>query len=488
MTISYTHDDAVERFLPEASLLIGDERLLVGSAGSMAKINPTTGSELGTFLLAGAEEVDAAVAAAKGAFPAWRDTSPSERRRILNRIADLLEANAEQLTVVHALESGVPLSRAYGVAMPVDQFRYYAGWSDKIGGELAPIYPSAGFDYIKYEPYGVIGALLTWNGPLATAALKVAPALAAGNTVVMKPAELAPFAAIRFAEICLEAGLPPGVLNLVTGGPETGEAIVRHPDVAKITFTGGLLTARKILAAAAETITPVVMELGGKSANIVFADADPVSSAATAAMFLLGTGQGCMLPTRLLLQDSIYDRFIEELVTSVEELRIGDPLDQATEVGPVITAGARDRILGVVDRAKTENAGQLLTGGASLDSNGYYVTPTIFGDVDHTSSLAQDEVFGPVLSVIRFSEEDEAITKANSTSFGLAGYIHTRDVARAHRVADRLEAGFISVNGMNPMPATTPFGGIKNSGFGREGGRAGIEEFLHLKNVYVALD
>ncbi|MDF3312131.1 aldehyde dehydrogenase family protein [Rhodococcus sp. T2V] len=488
-TLSTTsHDEAAARFLPDSSLLIGDQRISSVPGGTMDKINPATGTLLGSFPVAGKAEVDAAVAAAKDAFPKWRATSPGERRRIMIRIAELLDENSEQFVMLHALESGAPVNPAFGATMAIDHFMYYAGWADKIGGELAPIYPSTGFDYVKHEPYGVIGALLTWNGPLMTAAMKVAPAIAAGNTVVIKPAELAPFAAIRFGELCLEAGLPPGVINVITGGPEAGDAIVRHPDVAKISFTGGIVTARHILRAAAETITPVVMELGGKSANVVFDDADIATAAAHATAFAMSAGQGCLLPTRLLVQAGVYDRVVEQVVNTVGQIRVGDPLDPGTVMGPVISEAARDRIRGVIDDARAAGTGELLTGGDSPSVKGFYVNPTVFGGVDNSSSLAQNEVFGPVLSVIPFSDEDEAIAIANDSTFGLAGYVHTRDVARAHRVADRLDAGFISVNGHNPMPASTPFGGNKQSGYGREGGRAGLEEFLHHKNVYVSLD
>lgn len=483
-----SHDEAAARFLPEPSLIIGDQRISTVPGGTLQKFNPSTGTLLGTFPLGGPAEVDAAVAAAKAAFPAWRDTSPGERRRLLLRLAGLLEENQEQFVMLHALESGAPVNPAMGATMAVDHLQYYAGWADKIGGELAPVYPSNGFDYIKQVPYGVIGALLTWNGPLITAAMKTAPALAAGNTVVIKPAELAPFAAIRYGELALEAGFPPGVVNVITGGPEAGAAIVRHPDVAKVSFTGGIATARHILKDAAETITPVVMELGGKSANIVFDDANLDSAALYSSFFSNQAGQGCLLPTRLLVQDGVYDQVTERLTGMISQIRVGDALDPATNMGPVISQAARDRIQGVIDTARSDQQGTLLTGGEPITSDGFYVNPTIFGDVDNSSSLAQQEVFGPVLSVIRFSDEEEALALANDSTFGLAGYVHTRDIARAHRVADRLDAGFISVNGHNPMPASTPFGGIKQSGYGREGGKAGLEEFLHHKNVFVSLD
>jgi acyl-CoA reductase-like NAD-dependent aldehyde dehydrogenase len=317
---------------------------------------------------------------------------------------------------------------------------------------------------------------------------KAVPALAAGNTVVVKPPELAPFGALRFAELALEAGLPPGVLNVVVGGAAAGDALVRHPGVDKVSFTGGCATARLVMAAAAETLTPLTFELGGKSANIVFPDADLDGATSMAAMLgaVLLSGQGCALPTRLYVHDDVYDDVVSRVVAQIEAVPVGDPFDPAVLMGPVVSERACERILGVIRRAVDEGAGTLLTGGERLGgalAAGYFVAPTVFGDVDHDSSLAREEIFGPVLSVLRFHDEDEVVDKANDSPFGLSAYLHTRDSARAQRVARRLDGGTVIVNGFPGMSPGAPFGGVKQSGFGREGGRAGIEEFVRRKNV-----
>jgi acyl-CoA reductase-like NAD-dependent aldehyde dehydrogenase len=321
--------------------------------------------------------------------------------------------------------------------------------------------------------------------------MKVAPALAAGNCVVLKPSELAPFTPQVFGEICLDAGLPPGVVNVVTGGPEAGEALVSHPDVGKISFTGGGATARRVMESAARMLTPVVLELGGKSANIVFPDAD-LDAAATMACqtgVLNLAGQVCSLPTRLLVHDSVFDDVLARVAERAKATKVGMPFEAGTQMGPVITEASCTRILGVIERAVSDGA-RLLTGGARLGgdlADGFFIAPTVFGDVDPASGLAQAEVFGPVLSAIRFRDEDEAVAIANGTPYGLAGYVWTADLKRAHRVASGLEAGWIGVNGFPPMPPNVPFGGFKQSGFGREGGLAGVLEFVRTKNVYVDL-
>jgi aldehyde dehydrogenase (NAD+) len=320
---------------------------------------------------------------------------------------------------------------------------------------------------------------------------KAVPALAAGNTVVAKPPELAPFGAYLFAELALEAGLPPGVLNVVAGGAEAGEALVRHPGVDKISFTGGGTVARRVMTLAAETLKPVALELGGKSANILFPDADLDVAVPMAAMLgvQLLSGQGCALPTRLYVHDTIYDEVVARLVPFAETFRVGDPLDRRTQMGPVITEAAVDRILGMISRA-VDGGATLHTGGTRLGGDlagGYFLAPTVLGDVEHGSEIAREEVFGPVLSILRFSDEAEVIAKANDSRYGLAAYVHTRDLGRAHRMAHAIDAGSISINGMSGMSPTTPFGGYKQSGFGREGGRAGIEEWLHAKNVFIGL-
>ncbi len=491
MTTTIDHRTAAKA-LPEAALFIGGERRTTSSAGSMDRVDPTTGTPLASFPIAGAAEVDDAVQAAKQAFPAWKRMPADQRRKILFRIARLLEEAHEDVRQIIALETGAPISRS-GTASSVDKFEYYGGWVDKFAGELVHTYPRRALDYVKYEPYGVVGALIPWNAPIVTAATKLAPAFAAGNCVILKSPEFGPFAPMRLAEICQEAGIPDGVLSVLAGGAVAGEAIIRHPDVRKVSFTGGPEVARRVMTVAAESVTPVVLELGGKSANIIFEDADLDSAAEMAAVMgtIMSAGQGCLYPTRLLVQDSVYDEVIDRVRAVAESPTIGDPLDFDTTMGPVIGEAACARILGYIEAAKSTRTGRLLTGGTKMGgdlADGYFIEPTVFVDVDNASPIAQEEVFGPVLSVIRFHDEEEAIRLANDTRFGLAAYVHTRDLVRAHRVVDDLEAGYIGVNAFPPMPATAPFGGTKLSGFGIEGGRAGIEEYVHQKNVYIPLD
>ncbi|GAA2848813.1 aldehyde dehydrogenase family protein [Pseudonocardia halophobica] len=484
------HAARAAELLPEPALLIGDDRITKTSSGFLERTDPSTGLVLAEFPVAGRDEVDRAVATAKAAFRSWRRVPADRRRRILSDCARAILAHEEELGAISALEIGTPVSGNF-LGTAADQFDYYAGWADKFEGELISAYPTRAFNYVKYEPYGVIGALITWNGPLVNMSMKVAPALAAGNTVVLRTPEQAPFGPQRLGEILLEAGLPAGVLNIVAGGPETSEAIIRHPDVRKVSFTGGPEIAKKIMTTAAETLTPLCLELGGKSANLVFADADLDRAAEHAARFSVLTlaGQGCVLPTRLLVQDTVYDEMVERVKAVAESPTIGDPLDPATTLGPVISQAAVDRILGFVAGARSE--ARVVTGGERLSgewAEGFFLTPTVVADVEHTSTLAQQEVFGPVLAIMPFHTEEEAVAKANDTAYGLGGYLHTSDLARAHRVADELEAGVIGVNGFPSITGATPFGGTKISGFGREGGRAGIEEFVHHKNVWIPLD
>jgi aldehyde dehydrogenase (NAD+) len=486
--MTLTHS-AARKHLPEAGLFIGGERVTSTSAGTMERVDPATGEVLGQFPVAGAAEVDAAVRAAHRAFPAWRKLTAARRRQIMWRVSELIGRDAEGLKALVALETGTPVGVNL-LDMAVDQFQYYAGFCDKFAGEVVASYPGRALDYVQYAPYGVVGALITWNGPIINASMKIAPAIAAGNCVVLKSPEFGPFATMRLAEILHEAGVPDGVVNVLSGGPETGESIIRHELVRKVSFTGGPQIARTVMAAAAETLTPVVLELGGKSANIVFEDAD-ISNAATMAAFMstvASSGQGCLFPTRLLVQDTIYEQVLDGVMAVAESPAIGDPLDPTVVMGPVISQSAVDRIMGYVEEGR--RTARLVTGGERLEGDlggGFFIKPTVFADVDNSSRLAQEEVFGPVLAVMPFSTEEEAIAKANDTRYGLAAYLHTTDLARAHRVADELEAGYVSVNSFPPMTASAPFGGVKNSGFGREGGRAGIEEYVHHKNVYVPL-
>jgi aldehyde dehydrogenase (NAD+) len=473
-------------------LLIGQEWTGSATGGIYEHRNPATGQVQAEVPMAGEADVDRAVRAAREALPAWRATPANERAAILSRLADLLEKHSERSGVLSALENGNPVAGLGPGAYTALWTRYYAGWCDKIEGSVVPTYPLQGLNYILPEPWGVAGLMVPWNGPMMGMGQKAVPALAAGNTVVAKPPELAPFGAYLFAELALEAGLPPGVLNVVAGGAQAGEALVRHPGIDKISFTGGSTVARRVMALAAETLKPVAFELGGKSANILFADADldvAVPMAATLSVQLL-SGQGCALPTRLYVQDEIYDEVLSRLVPMVQTFKVGDPLDPATQMGPVITEAAVSRILGMIDRAADTGGATVLTGGSRVGGDlakGYFIEPTVLGNVDQASEIAQEEVFGPVLSVLRFSDEADVVAKANDSRYGLAAYLHTKDVGRAHRVAQAMDAGYVSVNGFSGMSPTAPFGGYKQSGFGREGGRAGIEEWLQMKNIFVGM-
>lgn len=477
--------------LLDGYLLIGDDRRHNGTE-TYSHVSQISGTVQAELPLAGAKEMDEAVATARAAFPAWRATPPEERRDILLRLALLIERDAQELTTIAALESGLPVQLGGGINAVNGYIRYYAGWADKVHGEVIRTPPGPVLDYTIPDPYGVVAMIVPWNFPLTTLGMKIPPALVAGNTVVLKPPELSPFVALRFGELCLEAGLPPGVLNVVPGGPTGGDALVRHPGVDKISFTGSGATAARIMEACAESLTPLHLELGGKSANIIFGDADleralPMSAFMGVCMV---AGQGCVLPTRLLAQRSVYDAVVEAMRGFAESVVVGNPLEPQTMMGPVINAAACDRIIGVIDRAASQGEGRLVAGGDRLGGDlaaGFFIRPTVFADVDPTSPLAREEVFGPVLSVIPFDTDEDAVELANGTNYGLGAYLHTRDVSRAHQMAARLDAGAISINGFAPLSPHTPFGGNRDSGFGREGGRAGLEEFIRPKNVYLEL-
>jgi len=480
---------SLSRTLPPARLLIGERFLTAGSAGVITHVNPATGRPQAEVPLAGPTEVHEAVAAAKAASQVWRRTPPAQRRDVLLKLAQLIAEHATEFGRLATLENGTAQKIAFRGAMQAEAWtRYYAGWADKLEGQLLSTTPGERLDYTLPEPYGVIGIIITWNGPLISLGMKAAPALAAGNAVVIKPAEFTPFCAGLFGELALKAGVPPGVINIVPGSVQAGEALVAHPDVAKISFTGGPVAARRIMAAAAEQLKPLIFELGGKSANLVFADA-PLERVAREAVFWgvsLLSGQGCALPTRLLVQRSVYPQVLEMVVENAKALKVGDPMDPASDMGPVVNAQACERILSIIEKAKTGGAGRLVAGGQRLGgplAEGYYIEPTVFADVDPHSSLAQNEVFGPVLSVIPFDDEAHAVHIANATAYGLAAYIQTRDVNRVHRLAGELHAGSVYVNGGSALTPGMPFGGDRLSGFGKEGGKAGLDEFLRTKHV-----
>jgi aldehyde dehydrogenase (NAD+) len=490
MNIRERHAGRAAELLPDSQLIIDGESVTATSDGYLEHVDPSTGEVLAQLPVAGEKDVDRAVGAARRAFPSWRHLPADQRRGLLFGIAQAIKRNQDELAEITALEAGVPVS-VNAISMAADQFEYYAGWCDKFAGELVSSYPGRALDYVSHEPYGPVAALITWNGPVINAAMKLAPALAAGNTVVIKSAESAPFSLMRLGEIMHEAGLPAGVVNILSGGPSTAQSLIRHPDIRKISFTGGSEIAKEVMAAAAETLTPVCLELGGKSANLIFEDADLDSATQMAAFMstIALSGQGCLYPTRLLVQHSVYDEVVDRVRAVAESPVIGDPLDASTTMGPVINKRAAERIGDYISEAS--KTARLVTGGDRLDGDlapGYFIRPTVLADVENSSRLAQEEVFGPVLAVLPFDTEQEAVAKANATAYGLAGYLHTRDLSRAHRVAGELDAGYISVNGFPPMTATAPFGGTKGSGFGREGGRAGLEEWVQHKNVYIPLD
>ncbi|MEU6745852.1 aldehyde dehydrogenase family protein [Spirillospora sp. NPDC046719] len=475
--------------------LIDGSRLDRPVLDAVEHVDPATARANGTVMLSGPSEVDAAVEAAKAASPAWRALSPDKRRRVLQRIEETMEARVPELARLITLEIGAPAAMSAALAhLCAGWFGYYAGWADKIEGATIPLSPAltAGLDYTLPEPYGVIGVIVTWNGPITSIGMKVAPALAAGNCVVVKTSELAPFAVARFAEIALEAGLPPGVLHVLPGGAEAGDRLVRHPDVGKISFTGGIPTAKKILDAARHTVKPVVLELGGKSANVVFPDADLDEAVALTVRSCFNlAGQGCNLTTRMLVHREVYDDVVEATRRRAAGLRAGDPFEPSTTLGPVIDQAARDRVLGVVDRARKD--ARVVTGGRAVDRpslaprvrDGYFVEPTVLADVDPASEAATREIFGPVLSITPFGSEAEAVELANATPYGLGTYLQTRDVSRVHRIVPLLRSGSVHVNGVSGQPPGAPFGGYKQSGIGREGGREGLLEFLQTKNVFI---
>lgn len=478
----------------EIKLRVGDKLLTEGSGGIFEHVNPANGKVQAKVPMAGPAEVNQAVEAAATAFDIWKKWSGAARRDALIRLADLVQARATDFGVRAAMDIGTPVAMGGAGPMLFNTWtRYYAGWADKIGGEVNGSFEREGeFSYAVSEPFGVVGIIITWNGPLISIGMKVSPALAAGNTVVIKPSEMTPFAADLFGQLVKEAGIPDGVVNIVTGGVDAGEALVRHPKVEKISFTGGPTAARKIMALCAEQLKPSLHELGGKSANIIFPDANLEAAVAYSAMFPLQvlSGQGCALPTRLLVHESVYDKAKEIAVGVAKSLKLGDPMDPQTGMGPVVNQAAATRILGMINQAKADGAGKVLTGGARAGGalkDGFFIEPTVIADLDNESEIAQTEVFGPVLGMIPFKTDDEAVALANATAYGLAAFVQTRDIQRVHRMADRLKAGAVYVNGATSIWPSTPFGGIGLSGFGREGGRAGLDEYMRAKTVQIGV-
>jgi aldehyde dehydrogenase (NAD+) len=461
-------------------------------------VHPASGEEVTTVPVASATDVDDAVRAARRAFDEgpWPRARARERMLVLRRVADLVRERRDELTTLLALDNGTPVSAgtiAYPISLDVvaDIFDHNAGWVDKIAGETLPAFQGGEKLMMTLrEPVGVVGSVIAWNAPGLLFANKVAPALAAGCTVVLKPSEYASLLALRLAEILVEAGVPEGVLNVVTGPADpTGEALITHPGVDKISFTGSRAVGTRIMEAAAPRITRVGLELGGKSPLVVFPDAPSVDMAAATAMgnvTLTLSGQGCICLTRALVHRDVYDQFLAtaERITGI--VAYGDPFDSATNAGPIINGRQMDRILGLIDKGTSEGA-RLVCGGERADGDlaqGNYIRPTLLADVDNTSTIAQTEVFGPVLAVIPFADEDEALRLANDTEYGLGGLVYTSDVQRALRAAKAIRAGTVTVNGFMVEPHV-PFGGFKASGIGREGGRAAIDAYTELKTVLI---
>jgi acyl-CoA reductase-like NAD-dependent aldehyde dehydrogenase len=451
---------------------------------TLTVLEPATEQVLAEIPRAGAEEADAAVARAKAALPAWRAVAPADRARLLYRLAGALEAAKEELAQLEARNAGKPIGDARGeMGMVADTFRYYAGAPERVLGDTIPV--AGGVAMTFREPLGVVALITPWNFPLTIAAWKLAPALAGGNTVVLKPAELTPLTSLRFEQIAREAGIPEGVVNVVAGpGSTCGARLCEHPDVAKVAFTGSTEVGRSIAATAAQTIKRVTLELGGKSANVVFADADLERAAAAAPLAVFGNaGQDCCARSRILVERSAVDRFLEVLEGAVMSLRVGDPLREETQMGPLISAGQRETVASFVP-----NDAPVAIRGQAPQGPGYWFPPTVLAPVSNSDRAATEEIFGPVAAVIPFDDEGDAVRLANDTIYGLSGSIWTRDGAKALRVARAIETGVLSINSNTSVRVSTPFGGFKQSGVGRELGPDALDHYTEVKNVFYSTE
>jgi aldehyde dehydrogenase (NAD+) len=455
-------------------------------------INPATGEVLTQIGEATRDDVDKAVTAARKAFDdrsgPWRRMSASDRGKLIWKLADLIEQNVDEIAELETLDNGKPIFESRQVDMPmvIDVLRYYAGLATKIHGETVNTFETA-FTYTLREPVGVVGLIVPWNFPLLLASWKLGPAIACGNTIVMKPAEQTPLTTLRLGELAIEAGFPAGVINIVTGGPETGKAIVGHPGINKIAFTGSTAVGKEIMRDAADSLKRVTLELGGKSPNIVFSDAD-VDAAVRGAIngIFYGKGEVCNAGSRLFVESKLQEEFLEKLIGRAKKMQPADPLDPKTRLGAIVSQEQLQTVLGYIESGKKE--AKLVTGGNRVmlgGSKGFFLEPTIFGNVTNDMKIAQEEIFGPVLSVLAFDDIDQVIDQANANPYGLAAAVWTKDIKKAHVVSRRLQAGTVWINTYGLMDAALPFGGFKQSGFGRELGMHAIEHYTELKTVWL---
>jgi aldehyde dehydrogenase (NAD+) len=476
--------------LKHCDLFIGGRHVAPVSGEYSIDLDPATEQPIAEVAQGAKADVDQAVISARAALKVWGGMRAAERGRILQRAATLLEQHQEELIEIESLDAGKPLAavRRQDMAAVIDTVRYYAGWCDKITGQVIPARPDA-LTYTVREPVGVVGAIVPWNFPLMIGMWKIAPALACGCTVVVKPAELTPLSMLRVAELFLEAGLPPGVLNVVTGkGSVVGEAMLHHPGIDKITFTGSPRVGRGIMQGAASNFKKVTLELGGKSANVIFADANLERAARAAASgIFFNAGQVCSAGSRVLVQRAVYDEVVQRLAERAQAIQVGDPTHRKTTMGPVISAGQMRSVLDYINVGKAEGA-SIVTGGERVGDQGYFIEPTVFANVEHEMRISQEEIFGPVLSVIPFDDEADALRIANGTAYSLAAGVWSADIGRVHRVAAGLKAGTVWINTYGYTDVRLPWGGSGESGLGREHGDAAIENFTEPKAIWLALD